>query len=331
LDNGEKLKLYDESFASVAEHAPAMLWRGDEHGKCVYLNRAQREFWGVSDDGVESFSWSSTLLPEDAEKVFGPFSQGMAAQKAFQCEGRYRRADGVIRILATSAEPRFDASGRFTGMIGVNRDVTEERQAQGDLADSEARRRLLMREMSHRMKNMLSTVISIASQTARSASSIEAFQTSFQARLRALSKSHDLLLRDASDSADLREILEAELRPYADSARALTLEGDPVGLSGRAALGFALVVHELATNAAKYGPFAASGSVDVVWRDEDGAIVLHWRESGGAPVSAPVRQGFGSRLIAAVVKNDLGGVIETDFSSGGLVATLRFARQGATP
>lgn len=330
MDDAGKFHSPDESFAAVAEFAPAMLWRGDANGKCVYLNRAQREFWGLTEADLPTFSWASTLLPEDADKVFGPFSEGMSKQAPFVCEARYRRADGAIRVLATSAEPRFDATGQFTGMIGVNRDVTEEREAQAELAQSEARRRLLMREMSHRMKNMLSTVLSIASQTARSADSLESFQRSFQARLQALSKSHELLLRDATDSADIREILEAELGPYAADGRTLTLSGEPLRLAARAALGLALVVHELATNAAKYGAYASSGVLDVSWRKEHDAVVLEWRESGGPQVSPPTRRGFGSRLIDGVVKSDLGGSFAADFSPAGLRVSLLFPLHGAS-
>src|SRR5690348_14589468 len=116
-----------------------MLWRGDAHGKCGYLNRAQREFWGVAEDGVAAFTWASTLLAEDAEKVFGPFNEGMVKQQAFTCEARYRRADGAIRILETRAQPHFDAQGVFTGMLGVNVDVTDERRAEVELRENEAR------------------------------------------------------------------------------------------------------------------------------------------------------------------------------------------------
>jgi PAS domain S-box-containing protein len=322
----------EESFASVAEHAPAMLWRGDERGKCVYLNRAQREFWGVADDGIGSFDWSSTLLPEDAEKVFGPFSEGMAKQQPFVCEARYRRADGEIRILRTQAEPRFDASGAFTGMIGVNLDVTDERKAQTELAESEARLRLLMREMSHRIKNNLSTVLSIAAQTGRRASSYEEFNKSFQARLQALAKSHDLLLRGAGDTADLRALLEAELRPYSEDAsgRTLTLDGEPVLLEGKAATSFALVVHELATNAAKYGAYSAGGALVLSWRRmPDHLIRLEWRERGGPPAQVPTRSGFGSQLVRSLLSSDLGGDIETRFPASGFEADLVFRTRPA--
>lgn len=446
----------DESFASVAEHTPAMLWRGDADGQCVYLNRALREFWGVPDDGVATFTWSSTLLPEDADKVFGPFTEGMASRRPFQCEARYRRADGAVRILLTDARPRFDVNGVFTGMVGVNIDVTEERRVQAELVEKEARlraladnlpygmvyqiiaspdgsrrfafvssqckalngidadvaradptalynlilpefqapfaeaerraretqsnfefevkmrradgevrwfriasaprslpngdvawdgvqvdihdvkmaeerRRLLMKEMGHRIKNNLSTVLSIAAQTGRTANSYEAFNASFQARLQALAKSHDLLMRDAGDAANLRDILEAELAPYSTDAsgRALTLDGPPIRLPGRAAVSLALVVHELATNAAKYGAYSVGGALDVAWRVTEGATVaLTWRERGGPPAAAPVKAGFGSRLIESVLKTELGGSVETRFTSGGFEADLRFRRDG---
>lgn len=442
----------DESFASVAEHAPAMLWRGDEHGKCTYLNRAQRIFWGVPDDGVGNFTWASTLLEEDAPKVYGPFAEGMAQRRAFTCEARYRRADGAIRILETHAEPRFNEAGVFTGMVGVNVDVTDQRRAQNELSESEARlraladnlpygmvyqivrspsgerrfsfvssrckalngveaeaamanpsllhsqifqedmpaflaaeahaektrepfdaevrirradgevrwfkmssaprempdgsvvwdgvqvdihdmkmaeerRALLMKEMSHRIKNNLSTVLSIASQTGRHAADFTSFNKSFQARLQALAMSHDLLMKDARGTADLREILEMELLPYsadAANARTLTLSGEAVRLSTRAAVGLGLVVHELATNAAKYGAYSGAGSIDVSWRVDGGPVLLEWRERGGPTVSAPLKTGFGSRLIESVLRGELGGTAQMRFASQGFEADLHF-------
>ncbi len=442
----------DETFAAVAEYAPAMLWRGDAAGKCTYLNKAQRDFWGVPDDGIDTFTWSSTLLEEDAAKVFGPFSDGMTKRKPFQCVGRYRRADGAIRILETHAEPRFDANGIFSGMIGVNVDVTDQRRAQAELGESEARLRaladnlpygmvyqiirepsgarrfsfvssrckalngveasaamddpsllynqivaedlpafaaaeeaaiaamrsfeaevrirrpdgdvrwfkmssaprampdgyvvwdgvqvdihdmkvaeerrgMLMKEMSHRIKNNLSTVLSIAAQTGRHAADYAAFNKSFQARLQAMAKSHDLLMKDERGTADLREILEAELLPYsADTAlgRTLTLNGEAVRLSTRAAVGFGLVVHELATNAAKYGAYSGGGAIDVSWQANGGPISLQWRERGGPPAPAPAKAGFGSQLIDSILRGELGGGVETRFLPQGFEADLRF-------
>lgn len=115
------------------EENPAMLWRGDGEGRCVFLNRAQREFWGVEDTILDKFDWSSTLAPEDQEKVFGPFQEGMAQRQPFTCEARYRRADGAIRVLRTKAAPYFAQDGAFLGMLGVNEDVTDLREVQANL------------------------------------------------------------------------------------------------------------------------------------------------------------------------------------------------------
>ncbi len=116
-------------FQLVAETAPVMLWMGDAQGKCVYLNRTLREFWGTGDD-ISTFNWNSTLHPDDGAILHEPFSKGMQTQTGFTVEARYRRADGSWRILSTQAEPRFGERGEFLGMIGVNEDVTGRREAE---------------------------------------------------------------------------------------------------------------------------------------------------------------------------------------------------------
>lgn len=115
-----------------------MLWRGDADGRCVYLNRAMRAFWGLKPEDCGVFLWTSSLLEEDVEAVFGPFGEGMRTRTPFECEGRYRRHDGAVRILRTRAHPSFDADGVFLGMIGVNEDITEQRAAEADLTGRNA-------------------------------------------------------------------------------------------------------------------------------------------------------------------------------------------------
>lgn len=135
------MTLSPDDLTGLVEDSPAMLWRGDAQGRCVYLNRAQREFWGLGDVLAAEFDWSTTLLEEDQGLVFGPFEIGMREQCAFTCEARYRRADGVIRVLRTRARPHRDGEGRFLGMVGVNEDVTDLRDAEADLTRSNAQLR----------------------------------------------------------------------------------------------------------------------------------------------------------------------------------------------
>jgi PAS domain S-box-containing protein len=124
------LRESEERFRLVAERAPVMLWMGDQNGRCLYLNKAQRDFWGLSEADYATFEWGSSLHPDDQGKLHDPFSAGMAAHTPFTVEARYRRADGLYRRLHTHAEPRFDADGQFLGMIGVNTDITDAREAE---------------------------------------------------------------------------------------------------------------------------------------------------------------------------------------------------------
>lgn len=120
----------EERFRLVAERAPVMLWMGDADGKCAYLNKAQREFWGVTEQDMSSFDWGLTVHPEDQEKLFVPYAEAMANHSPFSLEARFKRNDGIYRRLQTHAEPRFSSSGEFLGMIGVNVDITDAREAE---------------------------------------------------------------------------------------------------------------------------------------------------------------------------------------------------------
>jgi PAS domain S-box-containing protein len=120
----------EERFRLVAESAPVMLWMGDATGKCIYLNRAQREFWGVAPAQVSHFDWSTALHPEDQQKLFEPLRRAMEEHTSLTVEARFRRSDGVYRVLQTRAEPRFGPQGEFVGMIGVNADITDAHRAQ---------------------------------------------------------------------------------------------------------------------------------------------------------------------------------------------------------
>ena len=120
----------DRQFETVAERAPTMLWMGDKKGKCVYLNAAQRTFWGIELGSLDSFDWGETAHPDDRSILESTVVPAMTAGKEFQIEARFRRVDGVYRILRTKAQPRLSPEGEFLGMIGVNEDVTEQREAE---------------------------------------------------------------------------------------------------------------------------------------------------------------------------------------------------------
>jgi len=307
----------DTRFRLVAENAPVNLWMGDEKGACLYLNKAQREFWGVGDD-FSAFNWSDSLLEEDAPQLYSAFNEAMAAQKPFNVEARYRRADGEARVLWTRAHPRFSAEGKFVGMIGVNVDMTETRQA-------EARQRLLLDELNHRVKNTLASVQSLAHQTLKKRAPAEALNA-FEMRLGALAAAHDILTRESWQSALLADVVAQAVRPYDGSGRPrFVIEGPPTRIGPAAALGLSMALHELATNAAKYGALSnETGWVEITWTAPDAASTeLSWREKGGPAVSAPKRKGFGTRLLQQGLSGDLGDSAGVVYEPDGVTCSLR--------
>jgi two-component sensor histidine kinase len=209
-------------------------------------------------------------------------------------------------------------------MVGVVFDVTDRREAFAALTESERRQRLLIDELNHRVKNTLATVQSVARQTAKSAGTMDEFRATFEARLLALSNTHNALTRGRWERASLRELLDQEFQPYPQEQ--VRLVGPDVDLSPRQALSLGMVIHELATNAAKYGALSRPGGVVTVQaligaRGEAGQLTLLWTEEGGPATVRPSRMGFGSRLVQASAR-ELGGEAELSFDAEGLVCRL---------
>ncbi|PSC03385.1 histidine kinase [Alsobacter soli] len=205
-----------------------------------------------------------------------------------------------------------------------------ESEAQSLRRRAEERTRLLVAELSHRVKNTLMTVISIAQQTLRRSDDLKAFETAFLGRMHALAGAHSLLLRANWGDMDLEELLSESLKPFRrGDGQHVLLHGQDVQLPPQHALTVNLIIHELATNAAKYGALASDGGrifVDWTVEDRGGADHLHltWREQDGPPVKEPLKRGFGSTLIQRSVGFELGGTVSLRFPQTGVVCELDF-------
>ena len=192
---------------------------------------------------------------------------------------------------------------------------------------AEEQRTLLINELNHRVKNTLATVQSLAMQTLRNTERSEDARPLFDARLTALARAHDLLTAQNWDGAGLREVLARALSPFRTDERRIVMLGPEVRISPKQALAFSIALHELATNAAKYGALSTQrGSVELIWSVSDGkdGQVLHviWTEKNGPPVGAPTRAGFGTRLIERGLAHELGGTTHIDYRADGVVATI---------
>jgi PAS domain S-box-containing protein len=300
----------------MSENAPVMIWMSDAQNKCLHLNRMLREFWGVEEEGIPTFDWRATMHPEDAEGIVQSMMAAVKARAPVSVKGRSLSAKGGYRILQTDARPRFSANGEFLGLIGVNVDVTEREEA-------EAERELLIAELNHRVKNTLSVVQSIAHQTFREPETVEA-RKAFEGRLVALSLAHNLLTRLNWEHASLAEIARLVLNVTEDGSARIRASGPTVLLPPKDALAVTMALHELSTNAMKYGALSnETGRVDVEWsRSEGPRLRLTWRESGGPPVAPPRRRGFGSSLLERSLASDLDGEVRLDFEASGLVCRI---------
>jgi NO-binding membrane sensor protein with MHYT domain/two-component sensor histidine kinase len=282
---------------------------------------------GLAPDApVDEAAWRAMLTPEAQADRDALLAEALSTGRDYTAE--YQLHDG--RWVSLRGRVLKDRIGRPLKIAGVLLDVTDRRRAFAEVAESERRQRLLINELNHRVKNTLATILAIASMTARRATSVEDFVSAFQARLIALSTTHNLLTAQGWEKAELQRLLEEEFRPYADEQ--VKLEGPPVWIPAEQALALGLVLHELATNAAKYGALSTpDGCVQVAWTLQGENLTIDWRERGGPRVTAPEQTGFGSRLIRTSVEGGLKGTLAVQYAPGGIEIRMAFTLQRSAP
>lgn len=188
-----------------------------------------------------------------------------------------------------------------------------------EMREHEARQKLLLDELNHRVKNTLASVQSVAAQTLNDAKGMDEARNLFIERLMALSSTHNLLVKREWESASLHELIAETLKPY---GRAYACAGPDVRLDANLAVSLGMALHELATNALKHGAWSGQGRVDIVLSQTDGALNFVWHESGGPAVQAPGPRGFGSRLLERGVAAEVNGEVTLDFAPGGLICMI---------
>ncbi|MXQ12254.1 PAS domain S-box protein [Microvirga makkahensis] len=259
------------------------------------------------------------LFPEDRqdeeERILARIRRG---ERVEHFESTRQRKDGSLIEVSLTISPIKDTQGRIVGASKIARDITRHKEA-------ERLQRLLVHELNHRVKNILATVQAIAQQTLSSRQSDDAVRETFEARLLALSKAHDLLTRENWDGASLSQVVAEALSPYQRDR--FETGGPDVRLTPKMALALALALHELATNAAKYGALSVpAGRIAIMWRvqpNDPPHLILRWQERGGPPVSSPERKGFGSRLIERSLALELAGDVKITYDPAGVVCELK--------
>jgi PAS domain S-box-containing protein len=316
------LRESEDHYRHTVELNPQVTWTALPDGALNRVAGRWEEWTGTTGLGE---TWAKGLHPDDVAPSVAAWRRSVATGEPYDIEHRVKLRDGSFRWARSRAFPRRDADGAILFWYGATEDIHERKVA-------EEHQRLLINELNHRVKNTLASVQAIAFQTLKGNISLAEARKRFEARLLALSRAHTLLTEQNWEGADLERVVRDSTEHLAAEIERFEIGGDPTWLSPRAALALALALHELGTNAAKYGALSnESGRVSIRWARENSALLLDWKELNGPPVTPPARRGFGSRLIERGLRSDLGGRADLVFEPDGVRCRVRASLDMARP
>jgi two-component system CheB/CheR fusion protein len=316
------LRVSEERFRSMAQAVPIILFTADVDFGFDYVNARFYEITGMASSSALGHGWLAGLHPDDIDRVQSEWRVAADENGVFECECRMRDANGGFRWMLIRSDAVRDAHGAFVRWSGSAADVDALRLATD-------RQKMLMAELQHRVKNILAVTRSIFTRTFAAGNSLEEVADHFTGRLNALARAQTVVARTPEGSVDLEELVRDELLSLGiGDGPNLTIDGPPVRLRQKAVDSMGLAIHELATNAVKYGAFASrKGSLKIVWSVQDkggGArLSLEWQESGVALLATnPSRRGFGRELIEQALPYQLGATTALDFLPGGVRCSI---------
>lgn len=307
----------------LIEAVPGAVYAKDLEGRILLGNSGFAQAVGWPSGGFLGKDDLELLADKDlARAVMENDQRIMTGGLRCQVEEQLRAADGTPSYWLSTKAPFKDEDGNIVGLVGVSIDITERKRL-------EEQEKLLAREIEHRNKNLLCVVQSVIRLTR--APTVEEFRQTVTGRLDALSRAEKLLMRERLKPVSFRGLLLEELEAYQISTSdRVRLAGPPVYISAQAAQPLAMAIHELATNAAKYGAFAeASGTLWITWDLQRGGtqLEIEWREVRDSPVMSPLQHGFGTRLIRSVVEQQLRGTVRFAWEPTGLRCMISIPMQ----
>jgi PAS domain S-box-containing protein len=315
------LRERERRFRELLDALPAAVYTTDAAGRITYYNEAAADLWGHR-PALGSSEWCGSwklFWPDGTPLAHDecPMAVALREDRAVRgMEAAAERPDGTRVPFIPYPTPIHDETGKLVGAVNMLVDITDRKRA-------EEQHNLLVRELHHRVKNTLAMVQAITGSTARATDNIEDFKTALFGRIQSLAKTH-LLLSDEERAVSFAHVLRSELGAFDDgSHERIVLSGPDVPLTSQLAVSLGMAIHELTTNAAKYGSLSVyGGKVEVNWSVTIGAtrrtLSFDWVESGGPPVTQPQRQGFGSRLLAYVLPGQIQARSRIDFASNGV-------------
>jgi PAS domain S-box-containing protein len=312
----------EDRYRQLTGLAPGIIWEGHPDGSLTYLNEFWYRYTGQTPEEALPTGWAKVIHLDDLAGLETAWAHSRRHGTQYDTEARLRRHDGVYHWFLIRAVPLRDDHGQITGWLGNDIDIQDRRE-------SEEHQRLLTGELQHRVKNTLAMVQAIAAQTLRGATDLNEAREAFAARLISLGRAHDILTQASWTAAPILQVVQGALSVHAQAgARRIRTSGPDVLLGAKPALSLALALHELATNAAKYGALSnETGVVELRWHvvheAEAPRFCLTWTEQGGPPILVqPTRRGFGSRLIERSFAAEVGGEVKLTYAPTGLVCRL---------
>ncbi len=316
------LRESEARFRATFENAAVGIAHVAPDGSWLRVNTKLCHIVGYTPDELVQLSFQDITHPEDLDKDLSLLTEVLSgARDEYEMEKRYRRKDGSLVWVNLTVGCVRNRTGSVAYLISAVEDISDKKEA-------EARQRLLVGELNHRVKNILATIQAMASHTMRNTGDFDTFRETFSGRLRAIAAAHDSIFSEGGGEPLLADLIRRQLAPYAAEGRdRLLLSGPPVVLGTTTAHALGLILHELATNATKYGALSTEGgSIRISWSPvgADRRVRLDWTESGGPEVNPPDRTGFGTRLIESTLQHSLQGSAQIDYAPSGLAAEFVF-------
>jgi PAS domain S-box-containing protein len=313
----ERLRESEERLRFIADSAQAGYWHWEIAADRHEWSPLCSQLFGVpAEEPISYARFLAALHPDDRERTDGAVRACLetGGQTDYDIEYRTLWPDETVRWIHAKGNAAF-ADGKPVRMAGIVLDITERKER-------EEREHLLVREMNHRVKNILTVVDAIAHRTA--AENPKDFAKRFSDRIRALSANQDLLFRNEWKGVDVEDLVRAQLSHLTDLIGSrIVVDGPELRFNTVGAQAIGLALHELATNAGKYGALSTDrGRVDVCWNSSGNAFTMSWTEREGPPVSAPRRRRFGTTVIERMAESNLGGTVDLDYAPSGLTWCL---------
>ncbi len=320
----EALKESEALLSDIVESVDQMIWSTRPDGFHDFFNRRFYEYAGVAEGSGDGDHWARLFHPDDQERMFQRWRHSLETGEPYEIEYRMRHHTGHWRWLLGRAHPIRNQAGDIIRWMGTGTDIHEQKEVTDQLE-------LASHELSHRIKNIFAVINALIVLSQAEFPEAKPFADELRQRLDALGKAHNYArphgkgsASAAGQNATILGLIRELLRPYQMEGRdRVIVEGNDAPLNSHASTPLSLAVHELATNAAKYGAFSTpEGQVRVRGEHTDGTYCLTWLESGGPPAHEPAQFGFGSRLVDVSLKNQLQGKLQREWRPEGLVVRL---------